>query len=296
MTLVAASCLLRADDQPAQTPPGYHTSTVKVGGRDIQVQEYDPYHNVKPAPPSDGKYHPSEMDFSATSPFAEKKFASPSDVVSKGDPDFQNSAKSTFFTKSYSDANASLSPDLSAKAKIPTTGAYSRSATGFEKPYVTSNADAGQNRPALFASAKSADQDRTAVVGGQSSDAYETKASFADKTFAGPEADALHRHLSKLGNGQTLVTDLPNRPLTIDEVRNLINHGFKPDTDAKPGEASKPLNDPNYQPEPLRATPLPDPSDDVTTPSSASDDDKNDPVPPPGTMAAPENSDPLPQR
>jgi hypothetical protein len=107
------------------------------------------------------------------------------------------------------------------------------------------------------------------------------------KTFQGPEAVAAHQHLTMTDDGKIFISDLPNRALTIDEVRNLINHGFKPNTDLKPEEQSKPLNDPNYKPEPLREMPAP-----------ATDDDRNDPVPPPGTMAAPqppENSVPLPQ-
>ncbi len=45
------------------------------------------------------------------------------------------------------------------------------------------------------------------------------------------------------------VSDIPNRPLTVDEVRGLINHGLKPDTAAPPGMPSKAINDPNYKPE-----------------------------------------------
>jgi hypothetical protein len=89
---------------------------------------------------------------------------------------------------------------------------------------------------------------------------------------------------------QARLSDLPNRPLTIDEVRGLINHGFKPDTNVKPETSSKPLNDPDYKPE---VSPAPPDSPQ----GSKADDDKNDPLPAPGTMSQPppENSESLPQ-
>jgi hypothetical protein len=290
VTFVTTGRLLSADDQPASSD-GYKIVPVNVGGKtmSIRVQEQsDPYKNVSSSN-STGKYDPERI-FSTTNSMADKKFSLPSDFLSKGNSDLKDSDQKTFNTKPYVyDASSPTAPNLDAKAGVPTTSAYSRSATGFDKSYATANADAGQDRPALFASAASPDQNRTEQLSNKSSpDNYAS--AFAGKTFQGPEADAVHHRLTKLSNGQMLVTDLPNRPLTIDEVRDLINHGFKPDTDAKPEEPSKPLNDPDYKPEPLRDTPPPD------TSSPTGDDDKNDPVPPPGTMAAPpENSESLPQ-
>jgi hypothetical protein len=288
---VTTGRLLHADDQPVSSD-GYKTVPINVGGKTvpIRVQESgDPYKNVSSSN-SDGKYHPEQI-FSTTSSMADKKFSFASNSLSKSDPDFKNSDQSTFITKSYTgDPSSPSVPNLDAKAGFPTTSAYSRNAAGFDKSYLTSNADAGQNRTAWVASATSTDQNRTALLGAQTTDIFASP--LAGKTFQGPEADAAKRHLIRLNNGQISITDLPNRPLTIDEVRDLINHGFKPNTDIKPEEPSKPLNDPNYKPEPLRDAPSPD------TSSSTSDDDKNDPVPPPGTMAAPqapENSEPLPQ-
>ncbi len=143
----------------------------------------------------------------------------------------------------------------------------------------------------MLASATSPDQGRSATIEKQNSAAFASP--LGDKKFEGDEAQAARRHLSRNKSGQIEITDLPDRPLTIDEVRNLINHGFKPDTEVKPEEPSKPLNDPDYKPEPLRDMPAP----------ASSDDDKDDPVPAPGTMSSPaipavpaENSDALPQR
>ncbi len=111
--------------------------------------------------------------------------------------------------------------------------------------------------------------------------------SMSNKMYLGPGAQRVPDDIVIKENVViSRMSGLPNRSLSIDEVRNLINHETKPNTDAKPDAPNKPLNDPNYKPEPLRDAPSP-----------ASEDDKNDPVPPPGTMAAPppENAEPLPQ-
>ena len=289
---VTTGRLLHADDQPASSD-GYKTVPVTVGGKTIPIRVKEagnPFKNVS-SPNSTGKYDPEQYSFSTTSSMADKTFSPPSDPISKSNSDYKNPDQNTFITKTYAlDPSAPTAPNLNTKASFPTTSAYSRNTTGFDRSYTTSSANAGQTRTAVFASATSTDQGRTALLGSQTTSTFAS--SLAGKTFQGPEADAVHHHLTKLSNGQMLVTDLPNRPLTIDEVRDLINHGFKPNTDVKPEEPSKPLNDPNYQPKPLRDMPALDRS------APAGDDDKNDPVPPPGTMAAPpapENSEPLPQ-
>jgi hypothetical protein len=286
VTFVTTGQLLHADDPPASSD-GYKTVPVTVGGKTLSirvVEPRNPFRNVSSSS-STGKYDPSSLNFSATSPMANKTFSPSSDSISKSNSIFKNRDQDTFITKPYADdASSPSAPNLNTKGGFPPTGGYNRTPPGFDKSYSTSNADAGLTRTAALASVTSTDQGRTATLGPQT--ASTPASSFAGKTFQGSEADAARHHLTKLDNGQMLITDLPNRPLTIDEVRELINHGFKPNTDVKPGEPSKPLNDPNYKPEPLRDMPAP-----------TGDDDKNDPVPAPGTMAAPhpENSEPLPQ-
>jgi hypothetical protein len=285
---VATGRLIVHADNPTQSQDGYKVSSVNADGKTVQVKEADPYRSVKSAPVSDGKYHPEEVNFGATSSMANKKFDVPSDGLTKADPDFINHGQDTFTTKPYA-FNTSSTPisNLDSKTAYQANNTFDRSAAGFDKNYATSKADAGQDRTATLDSSTptATEQDRTAVLGGGAIPTFPD--TLGDKKFEGPEADAVHRHLKKASNGQILITDIPDRPLTIDEVRDLINHGFKPNTDAPPPEPSKPLNDPDYKPVPLRDTPPPD-----------NDDDKNDPVPPPGTMAAPpapENSEPLPQ-
>ncbi len=220
---------------------------------------------------------------------ANRTFSSPSDSFTKSYSEFKNHDRDTFTTKAYvDDASTASAPNLGANASFPTTHAYSRNATGFDKSYLTSNADVGQTRTAVLASSNvSADQNRTAVLGGPEKPDVLGANSMANKQYLGPGAQNVPDGIVIKDNiVLSRMSGLPNRPLSIDEVRNLINHETKPNTDAKPEEPSKPLNDPNYKPEPLRDTPSP------------ADDDKNDPVPPPGTMGAPqapENSEPLPR-
>jgi len=143
--LIAATCVASgglgafADDEQA-TPDGYKVSSLNVGGKIIQVKEPDPYRNVKPPPPSDGKFHPSDVNFSAVSPMANKKFALSGDGLTKSDSDYTNGAQNTFVTKSYeSDATAPTAPNLNTKPGFPTTSAYSRSATEYDKSYMTAS-------------------------------------------------------------------------------------------------------------------------------------------------------------
>jgi hypothetical protein len=292
---VTTGRLLHADDQPPSSD-GSKTVPVTVGDKTVPVrvkEAGDPFKNVSSSNWT-GKYDPERI-FSTTSSMAGKTFSLPSDSISKSASDFNNRDQNTFITKPYVlDSSAPTAPNLDAKASFSTTSAYSRNATGFDKSYITSNADAGQNRTAvLAASTTSADQNRTAVLGGPEKPEVFASDPMADKQYLGPGAQHVPDGVTIKDNVIiSRMSGLPNRPLSIDEVRNLINHGFEPNTDVKPPEPSKPLNDPDYKPEPLRITPAPD------TSAPTSDDDKNDPVPPPGTMAAPqapENSEPLPQ-
>jgi hypothetical protein len=292
---VTTGRLLHADDQPPSSD-GYKTVPVTVGSKTIpvRVQEGgDPLKNVSSSSAT-GKYDPERL-FSTTSSMANKTFSPPSDSISKTSSVFKSGDQNTFITKPYAfDPSTPSAPNLNTKVSFPTTSAYGRNATGFDKGYITSTADAGQNRPALFASSTvSPDLNHAAVLGGPDKPEVLATDPMANKQYLGPGAQHVPDNIAIKDNVVlSRMSGLPNRPLSIDEVRNLINHGFTPDTDVKSTEPSKPLNDPNYKPEPLRISP----AQDQAAPTG--DDDKNDPVPPPGTMAAPqapENSEPLPQ-
>jgi hypothetical protein len=288
--VVTLGPFLRADDPTDQTvaSDGYKTVEVPVaGGKSMAIKvkpQLDPYRNVS-RPNTTGKYDPERI-FSTASSMANKQFITPESPYTRKSEFDQN----TFITRPYNNSSSQAQPYVdssNSKNLIAPANANNKNTSEFSKSYLTSTADAGQNKAALLASSNnSEDQNRTAMVGGQPINT--PKSSIDGKSYQGPESDTAHHHVTPMANGQMLVSDLPNRPLSIDEVRNLINHGFKPDTGTPPPEASKPLNDPNYKPEPLRDMPA----------IPASDDDKNDPVPPPGTMSAtpaPENSEPLPQ-
>jgi hypothetical protein len=290
--LVTTSGLLSADDQAAAGNDG-KTVQVNMGGKavPIRVSEVgDPLKNISvSASASTGKYDPERI-FSMTSPMADKTFVFPSNSFSKGS-DFNNRDQNAFLTKPYRGDVSSSVPNLDAKPSFRTAAGYNRSATGFDKSYETSTSDVSPNRmAALGASNASADQNRAAVLGGPEKPEPMTTDAMAHKSYQDPALQHVTDYDAMVQDKIVIsrMSGLPNRSLSIDEVRDLINHGTTPDTNVKPEESGKPLNDPEYKPKPLRDMP----------PPGSSDDDKDDPVPPPGTMAAPqapENSEPLPQ-
>jgi hypothetical protein len=231
--------------------------------------------------------------FSRTSSFANKDFSFSGNGLPATSSALKDVNQSTFITKPYAgDTPASPFANLNARPAFAKSASSNQTAAGFNKSYFTSS-DSSQNHAALFPAAgntTAADQNRTAVLGHDKPEVLSAN-SMANKQYLGPGAQHVPDDVVIPENIiLTRMNKIPNRPLSIDEVRDLINHGTSPNTDIKPAEPSRPLNDPDYKPEPLRDSPIP---------SSGSDDDKDDPVPPPGTMAAPpapENSEPLPQR
>jgi hypothetical protein len=230
--------------------------------------------------------------FNSTSSFANKTFDAGADTDTKDASSYQKSIEKTFVTKSYS-ANDSDNADKSVPglhSDYATSAAGDlHPAAGYDKSFLTASADADQQKTADFASNTSEYQGKKAELGGHTIDTFANP--MASKTYEGPEAAAVKRDMDRLSNGLQSVKDLPDRPLTIDEVRELINHGVKPELEEKPAEPTKPLNDPSYKPEPLPPAPANPIGNDLK-------DDGG--VPAPGTMAPPqgpppEDSVPLPQ-
>jgi hypothetical protein len=295
--------LLHADDPASTSSDGYKTVNVDNDGKPIAVrvkQQTDPLAHANLTDELD-----HQRSFSATNPMSNKSFSLAETTAIHGSSDYnKRSDENTFNTKSYSfDPNTPTVPNLNAKPGFHNAAGFAQPATGYDKDFTTSAADTGHSEASPFSSTTATEQGRSATLGGGTTDTYAS--SLNNQKFEGDEAEAAQRHLKKLGNGQIEIENVPDRPLTIDEVRQLINHGFTPDTSAPPeGVPAKPMNDPNYQPQPLRGDPT---SDSVSTsapaparlaPGPVSDDDKDDPVPPPGTMSAPpppENTQPLPQ-
>ncbi len=280
--------MARADDPPPATPPGYKTVYIDVGGKKEPIlvkQQLDPLRNIQnPDDPRDPR-----RIYSAANAMANKSFMA--GAGSGWDKSAQ--MKDAYVTKPYA-LDQPANSNYTGKSAFPTAAfAGGRTLAAYDRKFATKTADAGQDETAAaFAAIGSSEQNRTAPIDARPVETF--AAPMADKTFQGPEEDARHKKLTRVGDGQILVEDLPDRPLTIDEVRDLINHGFKPNTSEPPPPASKPLNDPDYQPEPLRIEPT---ESETPAPRNARDDDKDDPVPAPGTMAEPpENSQPLPKQ
>lgn len=291
LTFLTTGSLLGADQAFSPTPAGYKDVPVHVGNKVVPIRvkdAKDPFRNVSSANRS-GKYNPENV-FSTASSMADKTFT-PSASVFQSHSDFKDPARNTFITKAYAGDTSTQIDTAKAFSTKPfsTSKAYLHSAAGFDKGFPTSAADAGLNKAAVMGSSTAfADQNRTAILGGSGTSEMLVSNSMAHKQYLGAGAQNVPDDVAIKDNiVLTRMSGVPDRALSIDEVRNLINHGTKPDTSVKPEAPSKPLNDPDYKPEPLRDNP---------SPGAANDDDKDDAVPPPGMMAAPENAEPLPQR
>jgi hypothetical protein len=286
LIFVATGPLLHADDNTNKvSPDGFRTVNATVNGKTVPIRvkdSADPYQSVSSQ--NTGKYDPENI-FSQSSSMAHKSFLSPTETM-KSDNDF----KDTFATKSYNDP--SLGTLQQSKFDTRSFPATSGTVSDYNKAYPTTSAEATKAAQ-LGAGADTEDQNRTAVLGGLEKPEVLTANSMANKQYLGPGAQKVPDDVYIKDNVViSRMSGLPDRPLSIDEVRNLINHGTKPDTDVPPEPPSKPLNDPDYKPEPLRDNPTPGPIPD----KSRIDDDKDDPVPPPGMIAEPESAEPLPQR
>jgi hypothetical protein len=285
---LAASLPVHADNKPT-APPGYKMVPVPLGGG------HTGYVEVKEAPTSSDST-PNNSGFNMASPMANKSFLP--DAGSGSTSNYQDRVQSTFATKSYFGQGANQSmPGLHDDALVKSDTADSRRADGFDQNFQTSAASE-QTKTSPMGSQKAEDSGRTANLGGH--EIKEFAYSDSDKAYTGPETRDVKRDLDRMNQGLESLKDLPNRPLTIDEVRALINHGVKPDYDEKPAAPSKPLNAPDYQPdaapapmrEPIQPGHLKDVNDmdfDLSVPGAVSHPDQTVPDP------APENSEPLPR-
>jgi hypothetical protein len=300
IALMATGFLLRADDPPASAPtppPGY--KVVYHGSTPIFVKDQlDPLRHAGNI--GDDPLDPQKV-FSETNPASNKTF-NPG-TIDGANKSADLGSQKTFATKVY-DTGPSNVYNLGSKSTYKTASFDgTKAAPGFGQAFATKDAPTDlDHADSAFAPIGASEQNRTAPIDAK------TYATFAapdsNKDFSGPEADALHRHAKpgeRIDGDMQVIGEIPDRPLSVDEVRALINHGFKPNLDQPPAPASKPLNDPNYQPEPMRIEPTsPDDAPPVapaTGTHKVDDDDTNDPVPSPGTMAEhPEDTQPLPSK
>ena len=293
--LTLASLSLRADDPAPPAPPGFRNVALKQNGHTAYIQVKDspnPYQNVRDS----GDSSPDHFSFSRTSSMANQKYDLGNTASSHDSGAYRSEVERTFLTKSYfggTDSADKTTPGLNSLVPVSSADSYTHRATGFDKSFATTRADADQNKSADSFNVASSYQGQAATLGGRPVDTFAS--SMSGKTFQGREADATKRDLNKLNEGLLGMKDLPDRALTIDEVRALINKGVKPQVDAKPPVPSKALNDPAYLPDPAPAPLRVKPGDENHL------IDSNDNVPPPPGMIAhpqgiapPEDSEPLP--
>jgi len=289
VTTLTSGSALHADDATASVPSNRAKLVALPEGGAIKVQDTpDPGRNLRVPPPSD-KYDPRSFSMNQTSSLANKSFSADSITPSKSGSSLVRD-QAAFSAKPFTNFTQADTTTQTAKTKYSTSGNgdYNRSNSLFDKNFGTSDAAMGHDASKSF-SKTSTEQGRTSSLSGKTS---ETHTSDLAKQYLGPGAQHVPDGLVKENVVIGSVNEIPNRPLTIDEVRGLINHGFKADTKNAPSESSKPMNDPNYVPEAS-----PEPPDRVSPVPAAPDDDKSGALPSPGTLAQPppENSTPLPQ-
>jgi hypothetical protein len=301
LLLLAAAlpCTAGAPADPA--PPGFHNVTIGSGNQKSVIRVADsatPHMNDGLAPDSspNAKYDPEAMNFNQGSPLAGKTFSTSFVSLSKSDNAAQSLASQPFATHSFATSSYNQ-PDR--KYQAVAYQESSRSSDGFSKTYElptsgNSGADASRN----FAVGTSEFQGKTALEAQApaTSDPFAKPSSMSEKTFFDPMMKHVKRDPYATGLDVKHLTDLPNRPLTIDEVRNLINHEQIPDLNTKPDEPSRALNDPDWAPEATPAVSQPDRADNLPVAPTA-EFDKDNELPSPGEMAQPpENSEALPKR
>jgi hypothetical protein len=285
---------LRADDSKPVARPGYRLVAIKGGDKTAYIEVRDtsnPYSQLKDTGPDHGPQH---FSFGQTSSMADKTYSLDTASSAYGGK-YQDQVQSGFLTKSYFDKNGNEAdhsmPGLNTPVPLPSADGYVHHADGFDRSFSTKSDDE-QNRASALGTMSASEAHQEATLGGHAVQAYAYNDS--NHTYLGPEAGQVHHDLDRMNHGLETLKDLPDRALTIDEVRALINHGVKPDL-AKPStaEPTKPLNDPSYLPDAAPAPMAPSAPDhlqdssDLSTPGATAHPEMA--VPPP------ENSQPLPQ-
>jgi hypothetical protein len=295
LLMAALPCLAGAPaDRP---PPGFHDVTIGSGDHKSVVRVQDstgPHFHGGSSPDSgpNAAYDPEAMNFGKSSSMADKSFSTSFASLSKNDNVAQGLGSQQFATHSFT------TTDYRQSGSKYQTAAYkesSRSSDEFSKTYaLPASTGAGADANRTFAVQASEFQGKTAQeasVPGKT-DPFATPSSLSEKTFFDPELKHVRRDHYAPNLDVERLADLPNRPLTIDEVRNLINHEQIPNLNAKPDESSKALNAPDWSPEP---TPAPARADNLPVAPPA-EMEKDGDLPSPGEMAQPpENSQPLPK-
>jgi len=298
---LAISAIAHADNPPSKLPspaapdkppPGYHDMTINVGGKPMTIRVPDEHKNTlkNSSPANSGPYDPTNLDLNHASVYSNKTFSTSSAILSNddgtnlthGQKRFEtssfatgayNQSDRTFQTAAYKSSSSRNSDDFSKSYQLPAA------ASGLNRSFDVKGSDL-QNKKALIA-----DNPKDKV------DPFATPWSEGDKRFFDPALTHVKRDPYAPANVDTKkLNDLPNRPLTIDEVRRLINHEQVPDLDKPPEPESGPLNDPNFVPKLDTAV-----SSKAAPATPPPDETKEDELPSPGMMAKPVNDQPLPK-
>jgi hypothetical protein len=289
LALVILAPLGSSADTPS-SDKGYRDVKVQSGGKTTVVRVKDSVGPRLHGESAGGPYNPENMDLGRTSSFADKSFSTRNSALSKNDTAAEARGDNHFLTKSFSGTKPDSTSDLNRKYQTSSYTKSSRASDDFHRSFATSSSSMTQDKDVSFASKTSDLQGRTANLGGPQKAPFSGLSDLSNKTFTDPEMTHVKRDPFASANGLDVsrMVDLPNRPLTIDEVRNLINHETIPNLDAKPDAASKPLNDSGYEP----PTAAPMAHDDLAPPGP---EEKDAGLPSPGMMATPESSEPLPK-
>ena len=265
---------------------------VYLGGKPTVIRVSDEHKNtLKNNGPSDGTYDPTRLDLDHASMYANKTFSTGEAKLSKDDSaenarDHKRFITGSFATSTYNQSDRTFQ-----------TAAYkssSHTSDDFTKAYQLPGADSDANH--TFSVKGSELQDKKALIADNPKnkiDPFATPWSDGDKRFFDPAMTHVKRDPYAAANGLDVkqLNDLPNRPLTIDEVRGLINHEQVPDLNKPPETESKPLNDPNWEP----ALSTPALSNKAAPATPPPDETKDDELPSPGMMAKPETDAPQPK-
>ena len=283
--VVIFSCL-RADTAPPPVAPGYHNVPIKNGDHTayIQVRDTnDPFAHLKQTDDAQG----NAFSLNRTSTLSHQNYDLGAAATATPAAVKDQSQTSGFQTRGYF-ANHPAAATTWKAYQTDTTEAYvGLKSADYDKTFTTARADIDQ-KTAGGANSTSEYAGKSAQLGGHEVKVFAS--SLGTQTYAGREASLIKKDLAQMNDGMEGLKDLPNRTLTIDEVRALINHGIKPNTEEKAPEPTKALNDPDYTPDAapalLRDAPLND---------SRLKTFNDDLIPPPGMMAHPEAAEALPQ-
>jgi hypothetical protein len=282
----AADSSARTPGDPGGPPAGFHDVKV-AGGAVVRVSdEVGPHYHGQSPVSDDGKYDPENADFSLTSSMATKSFNVGAASLTQSETAKEASDSKHFLTQPYSTSS------YGGAGRSFETVAYNDSAhpdAGLNKSFTLPSV-ASEGGQSFNTGGKSPYQGKTALIAQTTPkiDPFSAPGLLTEKTFTDPVmAKVPHVKRDLYASRENLdvarMIQLPNRALTVDEVRDLINHEQTPDLTSKPDPASKPLNDPNWTPPEM----LPPAADDHPSKPGPTTEDKGDDLPSPGMMAQP---------